>query len=57
MAMLSAVVDYTLPSAKDEPRRLPAAGYQLLTAAGAVLALASLAVIGPTVEGMAAAVF
>jgi leader peptidase (prepilin peptidase)/N-methyltransferase len=57
MAMLSAVVDYTLPSAKDEPRRLPAAGYQLLTAAGAALALASFAVFGPTLEGMAAAVF
>ena len=55
--MLSAVVDYTLPSARDERRRLPAVGYQLLTAAGAVLAFASFAVFGPTLEGAAAAVF
>ena len=57
MAMLSAVVGYTLPSARDEPRRLPAAGYQLLTVAGAGLVVASFAVFGPTLEGLAAATF
>ncbi len=57
MAVLSSVVGYALPSARDEPRRLPAVGYQLLTAAGAALALASFAVFGPTLEGAAAAVF
>jgi len=57
MAMLSAVVGYALPSARDEPRRLPAVGYQLLTLAGTGLPVASLAVFGPTLEGLAAAVF
>ncbi len=57
MAMLSAVVGYALPSARDEPRRLPAAGYQLLTIAGTGLAVACFVMFGPTLEGLAAAVF
>jgi prepilin signal peptidase PulO-like enzyme (type II secretory pathway) len=55
--MLSAVVGYTLPSVRDEPRRLPAAGYHALTLAGAVLASACVIVFGPTLEGFAAAIF
>jgi len=55
--MLSAVVGYTLPSVKDEPRRLPAAGYHALTLAGAVSAVACVAVFGPTLQGSAAAIF
>src|SRR5688500_8109681 len=57
MAVLAAVVGYALPSVKDEPRRLPSWGYRLLTLAGAGLALAGLVVFGPTLEGVAAAVF
>lgn len=55
--MLSAVVGYTLPSVRDEPRRVPAAGYHALTLAGAVLAAACLTVFGPTLQGVAAAIF
>lgn len=57
MTVLSAVVGYALPSVRDEPRRLPAAGYRALTLAGAGLAIASLAVFGLTFHGLAAAVF
>lgn len=55
--MLSAVVCYTLPSVRDEPRRLPAAGYHALTLAGAALATSCIVVFGPTLEGIAAAIF
>jgi len=57
MAVLAAVVGYALPSVKDEPRRLPSWGYRLLALAGAGLAVASLGVFGPTLEGVAAATF
>ncbi len=57
MAVLAAVVGYALPSVKDEPPRLPPWGYRLLAGAGAGLAVASLAVFGPTLEGVAAAMF
>ena len=57
MAVLAAVVGYALPSVKDEPRRLPSWGYRLLALVGAGLAVASLGVFGPTLEGVAAAVF
>jgi leader peptidase (prepilin peptidase)/N-methyltransferase len=55
--MLSAVVDLTLPSARDEPRRLPVAVYHALAVAGAAAAAAALAVFGLNAEGAAAAVF
>jgi leader peptidase (prepilin peptidase) / N-methyltransferase len=57
MALLTAVVGYALPSVRDEPRRLPAVGYSVLTAAGAGLAIAAFAVFGLTLEGLAAAIF
>jgi leader peptidase (prepilin peptidase)/N-methyltransferase len=57
MAVLSAVVGYALPSVRDEPRRLPAIGYQLITFAGIGLAVASFVVFGATLEGLAAALF
>jgi leader peptidase (prepilin peptidase)/N-methyltransferase len=57
MAVLSSVVGYTLPSVRDEPRRLSAAGYQLLTLVGLGLAVACFALDGPTLESLAAAVF
>jgi leader peptidase (prepilin peptidase)/N-methyltransferase len=57
MALLTEVVGYALPSVKDEPRRLPAAGYHALTVAGVALAAASVAVFGPTFQGFAAAIF
>jgi leader peptidase (prepilin peptidase)/N-methyltransferase len=57
MAVLDAVVGYALPSMRDEPRRLPQWGYRLLALAGAGLAVLSLVVFGPTLEGVAAAVF
>lgn len=57
MALLTAVVGYALPSVREEPRRLSAAGYRLLTLAGAGLAVASFAVFGLTPDGLAAAVF
>lgn len=55
--MLSAVVDRTLPSVQDEPRRLPEAAYHLIALAGLGLAAAALAVFGVGAEGVAAAVF
>lgn len=55
--MLSAVVGYTLPSVRDEPRRLPAAGYHALTFVGAALATACVVLFGPTLKGFAAAIF
>jgi leader peptidase (prepilin peptidase)/N-methyltransferase len=57
MTVLAAVVDYALPSVKDEPRRLPPWAYRLLALTGAALAAASLAAFGPTLKGLAAAVF
>jgi prepilin signal peptidase PulO-like enzyme (type II secretory pathway) len=57
MAVLNAVVGYALPSARDEPHRLSPFGYQLLTVAGAALAVACFAVFGLTLEGLAAATF
>jgi leader peptidase (prepilin peptidase)/N-methyltransferase len=57
MTVLNAVVGYALPSTRDEPHRLPPIGYQLLTVAGAGLAVACFTVFGPTPEGLAAAVF
>lgn len=55
--MLSAVVDLSLPSVRDEPRRLSRAVYHLLTVSGAALAMAALAVFGLNAEGVAAAIF
>ena len=55
--MLSAVVGYSLPSVRGEPRRLPALGYQALTVLGLALGAACLAVFGPTLRGAAAAIF
>lgn len=57
MTVLAAVVDYALPSVKDEPRRLPSWSYRLLALAGAGLAAAAVAVFGPTPGGFAAAIF
>jgi leader peptidase (prepilin peptidase)/N-methyltransferase len=57
MTVLATVVDYSLPSAKDDPRRLRSWAYHLLTLTGAALAAASIAVFGFTPEGVAAAVF
>jgi prepilin signal peptidase PulO-like enzyme (type II secretory pathway) len=57
MAVLSSVVGYALPSVTDEPRRLSPVGYQLLTLAGAVLAVACFAVNGPTLQALAGAIF
>jgi leader peptidase (prepilin peptidase)/N-methyltransferase len=57
MTVLATVVDYSLPSVKDDPRRLRSWAYHLLTCTGAGLAAASIAVFGFTPEGFAAAVF
>ena len=57
MTVLGAVVDYSLPSVKDDPQRLPQWAYHLLTLAGAALAAAALASFGLGPEGLAAAVF
>lgn len=57
MTVLAAVVDYALPSVKDDPRRLRSWAYHLLTFVGAALAAASIAVFGFTPDGVAAAVF
>jgi prepilin signal peptidase PulO-like enzyme (type II secretory pathway) len=57
MTVLATVVDYSLPSVRDDPRRLRSWAYHLLTLTGAALAAASIAVFGFTPEGLAAAVF
>jgi leader peptidase (prepilin peptidase)/N-methyltransferase len=57
MTVLGAVVGLSLPSIRDESRRLPAIGYQLLTLAGGGLVVACIAVFGPTLRGAAAVVF
>ena len=57
MAVLNAVVGYSLPSVRDEPRRLSALGYRALTLSGMALSAACVAVFGPTLEGAAAALF
>jgi len=57
VAVLNAVVGYSLPSVRDEPRRLPALGYQALTVVGVALAVACVVVFGPTLRGAAGAIF
>jgi leader peptidase (prepilin peptidase)/N-methyltransferase len=55
--MLSAVVDLTLPSVRDEPRRLPSSVYHVLAVVGVALAVGALTVFGLNAHGLAAAVF
>ncbi len=57
MVLLSTVVGYTLPSVRGEPRRLPPAGYHALSLAAVALAAACVAVFGPTLQSVAAAIF
>jgi leader peptidase (prepilin peptidase)/N-methyltransferase len=57
VTVLGAVVGRSLPSVREAQPRLPALGYQLLTLAGAALVVAALAVFGPTLQGLASAIF
>jgi len=57
VSLFAAVVSFALPDVDHGPGRLRPVVYHLLLLAGATLAASSLAVFGPTLHGLAAAVF